>query len=259
MRIFASLIGFAFITSSSLAAIKTQTVEYKVGEVTHKGFLAYDDANTDTRPGVLVVHEWWGLNDYAKRRATMLAELGYVAFAPDMFGEGKTTSDPKQANEWATDHGSDLMRARQRVMAAFDQLSKSPHVDTSRLAAIGYCFGGSSVLNMARLGMPLRGVVSFHGGLASPLQAGKGVIKAKVLVCHGAADTFDPVETLDAFRKEMSEAEVDWQMVYYSGAVHAFTNPDADNYKIPGVAYNKAADERSWNAMKTFFAEIFAK
>jgi dienelactone hydrolase len=253
-------IAFAMLFTTAIdASIKTETVEYKVGEVTHKGYLAWDDASQGRRPGVIVVHEWWGLNDYPKMRARKLAEMGYVAFCPDMYGEGKTTADAKQAGALATDHQKDMDRARARAMAAYQQLAGHTMVDRERIAAIGYCFGGTSVLNMARAGMPLRGVVSFHGALASPWKAEKGVTTAQVLVCHGADDNFEPPEQLAAFQKEMTAAGVSWQMNIYSGAVHAFTNPDADKAGIPGVAYNKLADERSWKAMSAFLREIFGE
>jgi len=242
------------------AAIKTEVVKYKAGTVEAQGFLAYDDSKSDKRPGVVVVPEWWGLNDYAKHRAQQLAQLGYVALAADMYGDGKTTTKPDEAGQWAGAlRNGDRKEMRARVQAALDQLKHNPRVDTSKTAAIGYCFGGTTVLELARSGADVRGVVSFHGDLsiASPAQAGQ--VKAKVLVCHGANDTFEPPAQIETFWDEMRKANVDWQMNIYSGAVHGFSNPDADKFGIPGIAYNKEADTRSWRAMQDFFNEIFGK
>jgi dienelactone hydrolase len=239
------------------AAIKTETVEYKHGDTTLKGFLAYDDATTDKRPAVIVVHEWWGLNDYVKRRAQDVAKLGYVAFAPDMFGEGKTTTDAKEAGKLATAVKSDPKLELGRAQSALDVVKNHALVDANRIAAIGYCFGGGVSLDMARAGFPLAGVVSFHGALKAAQPAQAGLVKAKVLVLHGAADPMVSPEEVLAFCKEMNEAKADWYLTAYAGAVHAFTNPDADKFNIPGVSYNANADRRSWEAMKDFFAEIF--
>ena len=183
----------------------------------------------------------------------MLAKLGYVAFCADMYGKGKTTRDPKQAEAWATEVGTNPEIAKARAIAAFEQLKRQPQVDGQKIAAIGYCFGGGVVLEMARRGMDLASVVSFHGGLATQRPAQKGQVKAQILVCHGADDTFDPPEHVANFQKEMTDAGVTWQMNIYSGAQHAFTNANADKAGIKGVAYNKTADERSWEAMQQFF------
>jgi dienelactone hydrolase len=239
------------------AAIRTEKVVYRHGDTELVGFLAYDDAVKGTRPGVLVAPEWWGLNDYARRRAEQLAGLGYVAFALDMYGKGKTTSDPKEAGQLAGTFRNDRRLMRARASAGLDVLKNRPQVDPARLAAIGYCFGGTVVLELARSGADLKGVVSFHGGLATPNPADAKNIKGKVLVLHGADDTFESSAEIAAFQEEMRQARVDWQMVYYGGAVHSFTNPDADRAGIKGVAYNEAADRRSWQAMRDFFAEIF--
>ncbi len=237
--------------------VRTERIEYRHGDVQLKGYLAYDDSFTGRRSGVLLVHEWWGLNDYAKRRAEQLAGLGYVAFAIDMYGNGKTTGDAKTAGEWAAVFRNDRPLARARALAGLEVLKKRPQVDPQRIAAIGYCFGGTMALELARSGADLRGVVSFHGGLSTPDPADARNIRGKVLVLHGADDTFESPAEIAAFQEEMRRAGVDWQMVYYGGAVHAFSNPEAGKAGIKGVAYNEAADRRSWLAMRDFFDEIF--
>jgi dienelactone hydrolase len=241
---------------AAFGEIKTETVNYQHGDATLKGYLAYDDATTGKRPGVLVIHEWWGLNDYAKSRARQLAELGYVAFAADMYGDGATTTDPKQAGQWSGEvKGGPLIRERSAL--ALDLLRKHERVDPERIAAIGYCFGGTTVLELAYSGADVAGVVPFHGGLTIPKE--EDAIRTKLLVLHGAADFFIKPETIDEFQKTLEERGTDWQMIYYSGAVHAFTNPDADKAGIDGVAYDAAADRRSWGHMRMFFDEIFAE
>lgn len=256
-RILGGILMAALMATGAQAAIRTEKMVYRQGDTELVGFLAYDDAVTGRRPGVLVAPEWWGLNDYAKRRAEQLASLGYVAFALDMYGKGKTTTDPKEAGRLAGTFRSDRQLMRARALAGLDVLKGRPQVDPARLAAIGYCFGGTVVLELARSGADLKGVVSFHGGLATPNPADAKNIKGKVLVLHGADDTFESPAEIAAFQEEMRQARVDWQMVYYGGAVHSFTNPDADRAGIKGVAYNEAADRRSWRAMLDFFAEIF--
>lgn len=257
MKLAAAIVVLLFVTSSTFATMKTETIEYKVGDTTCKGYLAYDDSSETKRPGVIVVHEWWGLTDYPKRRAEQLAQLGYVAFCPDMFGDGKTTSDPKEAERLITELGKTPDVASARRQAAFDQLKKQPQVDATRIGAMGYCFGGAQALAMARSGMDLKGVVSFHGALGTSSPAKKDAVKAKILVCHGAADPMvTPMHVMD-FEKEMDAAGADWQVNVYAKAVHAFTNPDVDKFKIPGVAYNAEADRRSWKAMQAFWDEVF--
>ncbi|HEV7302104.1 MAG TPA: dienelactone hydrolase family protein [Tepidisphaeraceae bacterium] len=242
---------------TTLAAIRTETVEYKHGDQTLKGFVAYDDAVTGKRPGVLVAPEWWGLTDYPKKRAQQLAELGYVAFVADYYGDGKTTDDPKEAGEMAGPVKNDPEKLRALGNAALDQLKARPEVDPSKLAAIGYCFGGSAVLELARDGSDLKGVVSFHGGLSTTAPAGPGDVKTIVLVAHGIDDPMVSIEEVAAFHNEMKQANATYEIHAYSGAVHAFTNPDADAKNIPGIKYNARADERSWDAMRTFFADLF--
>ena len=257
MKLLAAIVLSLYITSSTLAAMKTETIEYKVGDTTCKGYLAYDDSTDAKRPGIIVVHEWWGLNDYPKRRAEQLAQLGYVAFCPDMFGDGKTTTDPKQAEQLITTLANHPDLAKARAQTAYDILKKHAMVDPNRLGAMGYCFGGSTALNMACSGMDLKGVVSFHGALGMIAAPSKGSVKAKVLVCHGAADPMVTSDHVMKFEKEMDAAGVDWQLNAYSGAVHAFSNPNADSFKIPGVSYNAEADRRSWKAMQNFWDEVF--
>ena len=238
------------------AEIKTQTVEFKDGDATLKGYLAYDDSISGKRPGVVVVSEWWGLNDYAKSRTEQLARLGYIALAADIYGEGFNTTDPKIAGEKATEakkNGWLLSRGK----LALEQLKKDEHVDPTNVAAIGYCFGGSCVLELARAGEDLKGVVAFHGVLTTDQPAKSGAVKAKVLALNGAADPFVPPEQVAAFEKEMKDAGVDVKIVNYPGAKHAFTNPNADKVGMAAIGYNKEADEKSWEAMKAFFAEIF--
>lgn len=255
-RLLGTLAGFV-VAVSAQAALHTETVEYKHGDTTLKGYLAYDTAVKGKRPGVLVVHEWWGLNAYAKRRADMLAQLGYVVFAADMYGDGFNTTSPDEAGKHAGEFQSNRPFGRARLTAALELLRKQKLCDSKRVAAIGYCFGGTCVLELARSGADIAGVVSFHGSLNTPNSADEKNIKCKVLVCHGANDGFEPTEEVAAFQKEMRDAGVDWQMNIYGGAMHSFTNPDADKFGIPGVAYNERADKRSWEAMKLFFAEIF--
>jgi dienelactone hydrolase len=247
----------ALCATGAQAEIRTERIEYRHGDAVLAGYLAYDAAVTGKRPGVLVVHEWWGVNDYAKRRVEQLARLGYVAFALDMYGGGISTTDPKEAERLAGLFRNDRPLGRARAATGLEVLRKRPQVDPARIAAIGYCFGGTVVLEMARSGADLKGVASFHGGLATPNPADARNIKGKVLVLHGADDTFESAAEIAAFQEEMRQAKVDWQMVYYGGAVHSFTNPNAGKAGIKGVAYDEAADRRSWQTMRDFFDEIF--
>lgn len=241
------------------AAVQTKTVAYSDGDVALQGYLAWDDALSGKRPGVIVVHEWWGLNDYARSRARMLARLGYVAFAVDMYGHDKVTDNPKQAGEWAHQVTSNIAHWQHRALLGLNVLRRQPQVDSARIAAIGYCFGGATVMQMAYAGADLKGVVSFHGSLpiATPAQAAK--IKAKILIAHGDADAFESREHVARFQEALEGAHVDWYMVSYGGAHHAFTNPDAGRYGVPNIQYNAEADRRSWREMRYFLAEIFAQ
>ncbi len=240
------------------AALRTETVEYKAGDVACRGYVAYDDAIAGRRPGVLVVHEWQGLNDYARSRADQLAKLGYVAFAADMYGGGKVAKDNKESAELAGALRGDRPLLRARVQAALAVLRARPECDPARVAAIGFCFGGTTVLELARSGADVAGVVSFHGGLGTPMPAGPGAIKAHVLVLSGADDRGVTPDDVAAFKKEMDAAASDWQMVSYGHAVHGFSNPAGGNDPSSGYAYNEAAANRSWQAMQDFFREIFA-
>jgi dienelactone hydrolase len=239
--------------------IKEENVTYTSNGVTMNGYLAYDESKQGKRPGILVVHEWWGLVDYPKMRARKLAELGYVAFAVDMYGNGKTVDNPNDAGKMATPFYQDLQMTKGRFDAALNKLKTYSQVDTNQIAAIGYCFGGGVVLNMARMGENLKGVVSFHGGLVGA-PADKKLLKAKILVCHGAADQFVKPQEVAQFKKQMDSIGADYTFKQYPNATHAFTNPVAtvtgEKYKIP-IAYNGAADTASWNDMKQFFAKIF--
>jgi dienelactone hydrolase len=257
MKRFIGMVAGLALAATAQAALHTETVEYKHGDTTLKGYLAYDDAVKGKRAGVLVVHEWWGLNDYAKHRAEMLAQLGYIAFAADMYGDGFNTASPEEAGKHAGQFQSNRSLARERLTIALDVLRKNKLCDSKRIAAIGYCFGGMCVLELARSGADIAGVVSFHGSLNTPNLADAKSIKCKVLVCHGANDGFESPEEVAGFQKEMRDANVDWQMNIYGGAVHSFTNPESDKFGIPGVGYNQRAEKRSWEAMKLFFAEIF--
>ena len=240
------------------AQLHTETIEYKDGDTVLEGYLAYDDsAANGTRPGVLIVHQWKGLGDYEMKRAEMLAKLGYVAFAADIYGKGIRPQDPKSAGAEAGKYKSNRALLRERVNAGLATLKEQKMVDTKRLAAIGYCFGGTTVIELARSGADVAGVVSFHGALDSPKPEDGKNIKCKVLALHGADDPFVPAADVAAFENEMREAKVDWQLVKFGGAVHSFTDWDADKLKMPGAAYNEKADKRSWQDMKDFFAEIF--
>jgi dienelactone hydrolase len=239
------------------AKIVTQTVEYKQGDTTLEGYLAYDDAIAGKRPGVLVVHQWLGLTDYEKGRAEQLAALGYVAFCADIYGKGVRPKDTAEAGVLAGKYKSDRALLRLRVNAGLDALEKNALVDTARVAAIGYCFGGTTVIELARSGANIAGIVSFHGGLDSPTPADGKNIKCKVLICHGADDPYEKPADLAAFEDEMRQANVDWVLIKYGGAVHSFTQPMAGNDNSKGAAYNERADRRSWAAMKMFLAGIF--
>jgi dienelactone hydrolase len=264
MKATTAALAFALATVSVSASIVTRDVDYEQGSAKLRGFLAYDDAKAkaDKLPGVLVVHEWWGLNDYAKGRAVQLANLGYVAFALDMYGSGVVTTDPAKAGELAGQfRGKPLMA--ERAQAGLDQLLGTGLVDPSRVAAIGYCFGGSTVQALAYSGAPLAGIVSFHGGLipASPEVASR--LKTKILICHGALDPSLNRDAIDAYVKSLDAGKIDYQFVQYAGARHAFTNPGADAIVAanPGMKgfleYSPSADRRSWADMRVFLDEIF--
>jgi dienelactone hydrolase len=238
--------------------VTTQTISYEDGTTTLKGFLAFDEEQPGKRPGVVVMPEAFGLGANAKDRASRLAALGYVALAADPFGDGREFTDLQEAIKVAGALGADPTKFRQRARVALDKLASLPQVDASRLAMIGYCMGGTFSLELARDGAPLRGVVSFHGGLQTQRPAVAGQVKARILVCHGADDPLIPPAQVNAFMDEMTKAGADWQFISYGNTVHSFTNPQADGTMMPGIKYNAQSDARSWLAMRNFFDEIFS-
>ena len=243
------------------AEVVSKEISYQQGETTLKGLIAYDDAIDGKRPGVLVVHEWWGLNAYARKRARMLAELGYTALAVDMYGEGKTADHPDDAGKFAGAVGGNLPLAKARYDAAVETLRQHPTVAADQIAAVGYCFGGGILLNMARMGTDIAGVVSFHGSLATTSPAKPGDIKTRIRVFNGADDPFVKAEHIEAFKREMETAGADFEFVNYPGAMHAFTSPEADangkKFNLP-LAYNEEADKDSWKQTQAFFKQIFS-
>jgi dienelactone hydrolase len=247
---------------TAAAGVRGHDVTYSDGETTFKGYIAYDDALSGPRPGVLVVHEWWGHNEHARASARRLAEQGYLALAVDMYGEGKTAEHPKDAGAFASAVGGNPALARKRFEAALKYLQERRIVDTERIAAIGYCFGGTVVLNMARAGLPLQGVVSFHGSLATKTPAEANRVKARVAVFTGADDPMIPPAQIEAFQNEMRAAGVDHRLVSYPGVKHAFTNLDADRlgqtFGLP-LAYDAQADRDSWADAVNFLKDVLAK
>lgn len=250
--------GWLMLFSTAFGEIKSKVVEYRDGDTVLEGYVVWDSAQVNNLgPGVLVVHQWLGLTDYEKRRCQQLAEMGYVAFALDIFGKEVRPANTQEAGKTAGIYKNDRDLYRRRLNLGLEQLTAQPGVDSNKLAAIGYCFGGTGVLELARSGAKLTGGVSFHGGLDSPTPADGKNIAAKLLICHGADDPFVPAQDIAAMRAEFDEAQVDWQMIYYSGAVHSFTQPMAGNDNSQGAAYNASADKRSWLAMQTFLNELF--
>lgn len=244
------------------AEIEKKVVTYKAGDMVMKGYLAFDKTIKGKRPGVLIVHEWWGHNEYVRMRAVMLAEMGYTAFAIDMYGDGKQAAHPDDAKKFAAEVRENAVIGEARFNAALDFLRKEKTVDPERIAAIGYCFGGGVVLHMARQGVDLKGVASFHGSLPAVKPAQAGAIKAKILVLNGDADKFTTPEQIESFKQEMKNAGADYQFISYPEAMHSFTNPDADEYakkfNMP-VAYNADADKKSWAELDKFLADVFKK
>jgi len=252
------LLAVSLVTGTQ-AALVEKAVIYKQGGTTLEGFHVFDDAVVGKRPAILVVHQWTGLSDYEKRRSRALAELGFNVFAADIYGQGIHPQPPDAAGKEAGKYKGDRTLYRARLMAGLDWLKADARTDVTKVAAIGYCFGGTGVLELARAGAEIAGVVSFHGGLdAAPgLAAEAGKTRAKVLVLHGADDPYAPAAQVAEFEKEFSAAKADWQLVLYSGAVHSFTQKEAGNDNSKGAAYNEAADRRSWAAARAFFAELF--
>lgn len=240
-------------------SIKGEEVTYKEGSITLKGYVAYNEKQQGKRPAIIVVPEWWGNNEYARMRARMLAELGYIAIAADLYGDGKVADNPTDAQTYATPFYKDPQLGKSRIEAALKKITAYPQADASKTAAIGYCFGGSMVLNAAKLGMDFKGVVSFHGGLAG-VPATRATTKANILVCHGAADKFISAEEIKNFRANLDAIKVPYTFKSYDGAMHAFSNPEATETGKKfsmAVEYNEAADKQSWNDMKVFFKKIF--
>lgn len=250
-------LALALVAFPASAEIKRETLEYRDHDTVLEGVLVYDTAATGKRPGVLVVHQWKGLGDYELKRAEMLAQLGYVAFCADIYGKGVRATNPQDAGQLAGKYKNDRALLRARVNAALATLRQQSAVDTARVAAIGYCFGGTTVLELARSGAKISGIVSFHGGLGTSTPEDAKNIHTKVLALHGADDPFVPPAEVEGFAKEMRDAKVDWQLVSYGGAVHSFTDFGAGTDNSKGAAYNERADRRSWQAMKDFFAELF--
>jgi dienelactone hydrolase len=238
------------------AEIKTQEIEYKAGDTPLQGFLAWDDAQKGKRPGVLVVHEWWGHNQHARNQAIRLAKAGYVGFALDMYGKGKTTTHPEDAQKFVAEVMKDPPAAQARFNAALELLKKQPQVDPKKVAAIGYCFGGAVVLSMASAGADLAAVGSFHGAMPS-VTPEKGKVKAKVLIQAGGADPMVPKEKVEAFEKSLKDAGADVKVVVYPGVKHSFTNPDADKAGMDGLSYNADADQKSWAELTAFLKKTF--
>jgi len=241
------------------AALQHDVIEYRDGDTVLQGYMVRREEMKGEAPGILVIHDWNGLGDYEKKRADMLAELGFVAFALDIYGKGVRPTTPQESGAQAGKYRADRALLRRRAQAGLQVLRNSPLSDNNRLAAIGYCFGGGAALELARSGAEIRGVVSFHGNLDTPNANDAKNIKGSVLVLHGADDPHVPADQVAAFREEMRGAKVDWQLISYGNAVHAFTVPEAGNDPSTGVAYNEKADKRSWQAMQQFFGEIFAR
>lgn len=251
--VFAALLASA---SNAGAAVMTREIDYKQGDTVLHGLMAWDDAGHAKRPGVLVVHEWWGLNQHARNQAIRLAKAGYVAFALDMYGKGKVATHPADAQAFAAEASKDPAIIAARFDAGLDQLKSDPHVDPSKIAAIGYCFGGGVALNQARAGKDLMAVITFHGMLSTQTPAEPGKVKTRVLVLAGGADPFCPPEQLAAFHKEMDAAGANYRVVVYPGAKHSFTNPDAAKAGMEQLAYNADADRKSWAEMLKFLREV---
>jgi len=256
-RVFTIAAALLALTSGVSAAVRTKDVEYRQGDTVLQGFFAWDDAAKGRRPGVLVVHEWWGHNEHARNQSKRLAQAGYVGFALDMYGKGKVATHPKDAEAFMTEAVKDPAVMTARFNAALAELKRDPHVDPEKIAAIGYCFGGGVVLAMARSGADLDAVVTFHGHLATQTPAEKGKVKARVLVLTGADDPMIPPQQVEAFKSEMTAAGAKFEVVSFPGAKHSFTNPQADKTGMDGLAYNAEADRKSWAAMLDLFRQVF--
>lgn len=243
-----------------MAEIQTKAIEYEHEGTRLTGHLYWDDTIDGPRPGVMVVHQWWGLDDYAKKRAHMLAELGYVAFAADMYGDNRVTDQPSQAKEWMLEVTADVDGWRERAALGLEQLLSSGMVDPERTAAMGYCFGGGTILQMAYSGTRAKAVIGYHASLPAAPEEAKDNIQAKILIFHGAADQFVAPEVITNFQSKLQEAGATWEFVAYGGDVrHGFTDPDAGNYGIENLKYDANADFASWERTKDFFSDLFAE
>ncbi len=250
------VLSLGLLTNNIKAAVQEKAIEYSFEGTKLKGVLYYDDASKAKRPGILVVHEFWGLNDHARERAKKLAEMGYVAFACDMYGEGKSTEHPQEAGQMAGEVRKNIKIWQGRAIAGFKELKKCEYVDSAKTAVIGFCFGGSTALELAYSGADLGAVVTFHGALPVPTPEQAKAIKAKILICHGASDVFIPEDSIQKFRKVLEDAKVDYQMIYYSNTTHSFTVPGVEK-KMSMLRYNADSDRRSWQQMKALFDEVF--
>lgn len=258
LRSAAMVIALVASAATASAEIKTRVVDYTVGGTALQGFIAWDDATTGRRPGVLVVHEWWGHNEHARNSARRLAQAGYVGFALDMYGKGKVATHPDDAKKFMEEATKNPALIGSRFNAALATLKKQPQVDPDKVAAIGYCFGGAVVLGMARAGADLDAVATFHGALdahGSPAQKGK--VKARILVQTGGADEMIPKAQVDAFEKEMKAAGADVRVITYPKAKHSFTNPDASKAGMPSLAYDAEVDKKSWAELQSFLKKVF--
>ncbi len=245
------------LATAAAAEIRTETVRYSHEGVDLKGFLAWDDAIREKRPGVLVVHEWWGLNDYARTRVRQLAEQGYVAFGLDMYGGGKVTTHPDEASAWMKDIQENVDAWVQRANRGLEVLKKDERVSADKIAAIGYCFGGATVMKMAYAGIDLDVVASFHGSLPVADENERKNIKPRLLIAHGNADPFVPVEKVSAFREALSQSNADWTMMVFGGVRHSFTNPNADEYDMDALVYDAQADRQSWRMLTWLLEDAF--
>lgn len=259
MRVVIGMLAGLFVAAPALAEIKTETIGYTHDGTELEGCLAYDDNVDGPRPGVLVIHEWWGQNDYARTRVRELAKMGYAAFALDMYGKGKVTDAADQASVWATPFYQDRGLARERAKAGLEVLRSHERCDGAKIAVIGYCFGGAMSLELARSGAPLKGAASFHGNLKAADPADNYNIVAKLLVLHGGADPMVTMEEAASFSENLEKAGKDYEIIVYGGAVHSFTNPKAGQAGIEGVAYDEKADRKSWAALSRFLREIFGE
>ena len=249
-------LGLFTLATAARAEVRFETISYEHDGGQFQGYMAWDDSVSGKRPGVLVVHEWWGLNDYVRERARQLAEMGYVAFAVDMYGADKVTAHASQAKEWMTQIVSNIDAWQARAVKGLELLRGNEHVDAERIAAIGYCFGGATVMQLAYAGADVDGVVSFHGSLPPASDDVLANIKTRILVAHGSQDGFVPAERVAKFQSQLDKSGADWQMTVYSGARHGFTNPGAAEYGLDGLRYDANADRRSWAAMQRFFDEV---